>query len=117
MAAGMHGAEEMDARLRLELANGTVLEDPQGAVLDTALRNLGGRDNGFAILSRDSLFYIQTAVAPEGGFVLEYQEGSLEQHFVAEGVSLDDVIMAFRDYATEGDGWHQRFSWKKLEMK
>ena len=111
--------------MRLTLENGTVHENPDAVEIDNALRSLSWTtDNSFAILEKTDLTYMQTAQQddPSGDpqnpfYVLEYQEGSLDQHFHAVGpVSLERVIEAFVQFARGEDTWRQAFEWERMAL-
>ncbi len=77
----------------------------------------GGVDS-FAILSRDELTYLQAGGGPSEGFLLEYQEGSLDQHYRSseESLSLSTVTSAFRLYAAEDPSWRSGVTWKRDDL-
>lgn len=111
--------------MRLTLENGTVYENPAAREIESALRSLSwAMDNSFAILEKTDLAYMQTAeednpeIDPRNPFyVLEYQDGSLEQHFHAVGpVSLERLIEAFLQYARGDDGWRRDFEWERMDL-
>ncbi len=89
--------------MKLTLADGTVVENPDNGAIERALRTLDGEANNFAILGADELTYVQTEGGPDRGFVLEYQEGSPERHFRT------------RDYASSDEAWKGQFQWEKEE--
>ena len=102
--------------MQLETAEVNI-DDPSVSRIRETLHQLDGEDNHFAILSIDDMTYLQTSGSPETGFVLEYQDGSLDRHFTADGepLSLEDVTAAFADYLTRNDRWRSRFTWKREE--
>jgi hypothetical protein len=74
----------------------------------------------FAILGIDPDTYIQCAEQqePPYEFILEYQDGSLDQHFSAvDGpVTLDRVINAFIKYLRQDASWRADFQWQREEL-
>ncbi|MCA9298237.1 MAG: hypothetical protein KDA28_04175, partial [Phycisphaerales bacterium] len=99
----------------LQMEDGTHIVSPTPEVLESALRSLDGQ-NSFAILARESMSYMQTASHDDGTFALEYQEGSLDEHFETAACSLDDVIRAFQSYARDDDAWRTAFPWVRMEL-
>jgi hypothetical protein len=109
--------------MRLSLEDGTILQDPNAEQIDLSLRSLNwARDNSFAILGEDQS-YIQTAhiddpeVAEDAPYhALEYQEGSLDEHYEAtgQGLSLERIIDAFQRYARGDPSWREMFTWQKM---
>ena len=59
----------------------------------------------FAILERNELTYIQTALSVKGSFELEYQDGTLNAHYCCTSdLTLEDVTKAFQAYAKGEEG-------------
>lgn len=50
------------------------------------------------------------------GFLLEYQEGSEDEHWETYAVSIEDTIEAFLDYLHGGTAWKERFDWKRKSL-
>lgn len=104
---------------KLEVEKGASLTDPNPIAIAKALRQLTPSGNSFAIYLRggNGGTYMQTACSDDG-FVLEYQEGSIESHYEAEEdqIPLDRVIDVFRRYARGDDSWKADFNWRKLEL-
>jgi hypothetical protein len=104
--------------MRLEV-NGKLLSknlDDQAIV--QALQNLTGEGDSFAILSKTEMTYIQTTGSPAEGFVLEYQDGSLDLHFRCseEHLDLEKVIRAFTLYLRGDERWRTEFSWEQENL-
>jgi hypothetical protein len=84
------------------------------------LDDLAGRTNPYVILGGDDqLTFMQTLWTP-AGFQLEFQAGSLEEHYRAsrEDLSVLEVAAAFEAYA-RGDefGWRQAFFFRRVEVR
>ena len=47
------------------------------------------------------------------GFLLEYQEGSEEEHWETYAVSIEDTAEAFLDFLHGSTAWKERFDWKR----
>jgi hypothetical protein len=72
----------------------------------------------FAILSgNDEQVYVQTLSTPQG-FQLEYQDGSIAQHYhcTREDLSADEVIEVFRDYLGGDVFWKRRFQFECRDL-
>ena len=77
-----------------------------------------GKDaDDFVILSKNDMNYIQAALSDyEGeGFILEYQEGSLDKHFSAtdNNISKDVILSVFLAYLKGDAAWKEQFNWEK----
>ena len=123
--------------MHLEFENGMTIEDPDDALITEALATLGdavepqegstladdieqlaGKTNEYAILARDEMSYIQASGHPDRGFILEYQEGSLEERFcsVDKDLSLQQIISAFQRFARDDDSYKSDFAWARDEV-
>jgi hypothetical protein len=101
--------------LELSFESGRVIAN---ATEDDILSSIEGED--FAILSIDSDTYMQCAEQKKAPheYVLEYQDGSLGQHYQAVDVpiSIDRVIAAFIKYLRRDPTWRWDFRWEKMEL-
>jgi hypothetical protein len=62
--------------------------------------------------------FIQAAGVPDEYFVLEYQEGSLDQHFQAANPDLtpEKALAAFLEFNRGESAWKLRFTWKHVKL-
>lgn len=91
-----------------------------------AFETLGEKPNHFAILSKSGLTYLQASTdisylggskKKSSGFVLEYQDGSLDEHYQAiEPLKRDQVLQAFEWYLQRDRRWISAFVWKKIPL-
>jgi hypothetical protein len=74
----------------------------------------------YLILSKDEMTYIQTAISDyqEEGFIIEYQEGSLSNHFITvdKNIPVEKVVIAFISYLNCDDDWKTSFEWEPLVL-
>ena len=102
---------------RLELEGRPPIENPDSAAIEDALARVGTEGSTFATLSRDDVSYIQTAIALGEGFLLEYQEGSLEAHFRCPQIlPRERVVEAFQKYARGDESWRAPLAWEKQDL-
>ncbi len=102
--------------MKLDL-NGTELRQPlDEALITSSLQALNSDDDSFLILSKDEMSYIQTCKTSDGRYVLEYQEGSLEEHYECadEMLNFQKVLMAFTSYLNGADEWKTSLRWQPL---
>lgn len=52
-----------------------------------------------------------------GGFLLEYQDGSIEEHYECFPVSVEETTEAFIEYLHGGAEWKERFNWERTELE
>lgn len=102
--------------MKLELSGTEITQALDKALLETSLHSLSGDDDSFLILSKDDMSYIQTCRSSDGSFVLEYQEGSLEQHYECADDMLNHqkILLAFSSYLEGSDKWKTEFTWEPL---
>ena len=82
--------------------------------IEKSIRSLTGEGDSFAILAQAAEVYLQTSGGPSYGFVLEYRDGSSDEHYSCSNFELtaDEVIAAFQSYLA-GDGrWKTEFDWQ-----
>ena len=58
---------------------------------------------------------MQTSGSTKNGFLLEYQNGSLQEHYAASGpeLPLNLVQKAFSSYFLDSSYWKTHFKWEK----
>jgi hypothetical protein len=72
----------------------------------------------FAVLGKNSQTYVQT-LSTAAGFQLEYQEGSIAEHYhcTREDLSAAEVIEVFRDYLVGDIFWKHRFRFECRDIR
>ena len=100
--------------MHLEFESGVMIDSPEEADVS----RIEGEE--FAILSTSGHTYIQCAEMGEApwGYVLEYQDGSLEQHYEATDhpITLERVLAAFKKYLNADPTWRDDFQWQKMDL-
>lgn len=104
----------------LSLGSGQDIPNPSPAQVDVAVRSLIGGPDAFVVLSatEDGNTYIQTAGGPNEGFILEYQNGALEEHYecTTANLGLEQVVAAFRAYLLGDASWRANHTWRKMHI-
>lgn len=82
--------------------------------IEESIRSLAGDGDSFAILARADQVYIQTSGDPRNGFVLEYRDGSEEEHYSCSNFELtaEQIIRAFQSYLAGDDKWKSELEWQ-----
>ncbi len=82
--------------------------------IEQSIRSLTGEGDSFAILARGEQVYIQTSAAPSDGFLLEYRDGSENEHYSCSNFELtaDQVIRAFQSYLADDGRWKSELEWQ-----
>ena len=97
------------------VVNGVTISAPvTNGLIDESIRSLTGEGDSFAILSKADQIYMQTSGGPEYGFVLEYRNGSAEEHYSCSNFELtaDEVIWAFQSYLANDGKWQSQLEWQ-----
>jgi hypothetical protein len=103
--------------MRIEFESASPVDDPTLEDVDRSLRALTFPDNSFAILAAGPQVYIQTTMDDDGSFIVEYRDGSADDHYRASAeVAIDDVVRAFHSYLRQDDAWRSRFDWQKVNV-
>jgi len=98
--------------MKLELANGTVIENLDQQALESALDGLDHADNSHAILHSEHFIQVATTT---GGHLLEYQDATGQYGSADEQISLDRVKDIFRAYLDGDASWKAGVEWTKTE--
>ncbi|MCV6623252.1 MAG: hypothetical protein OIF51_16035 [Cellvibrionaceae bacterium] len=94
-----------------------IAEEASEDLIAEILAKLPYREDPFLILSNGDLTFMQTLWV-ESGFVLEYQEGSIDSHYVT--VSEQDeksVREALISYLHGSDEWMSRMEFERMKMR
>lgn len=82
--------------MRLSTGEGVELTNPSSDQVRDVLASLRAEDFSFAAYEREDGYFVQAAGDAEGGFRVEYHDGSTNQHYVASGFpSLEDTLALF----------------------
>jgi hypothetical protein len=103
--------------VRLEVEGTAPIDNPTPEQVEQGLRWLESAGRDYAILEQQASNYLQTASNGDGAYLLEYHEGSPDQHFRASRpLPLDDVAGAFVAYLGQDAGWRPRYEWEKIDL-
>ena len=102
----------------LEIGGSQKIPNPTPDDLHRAIHALDTEgDDAFLILIATDMTYLQTAGDPNVGFDLEYQEGSLQNHFRAVNPpTVDDLVRIFTAYAAGSSDWKTLAEWEHVEL-
>lgn len=108
-----------DGTIRMQLESGREVVDPSQEQVLEALRTMERNEESYVILERDSPSgdsYIQAAEDPAGGYLVEYQDGSLEQHVGLHAEAVQAVHDIFSWWVAETPGWRDGLPWQKVDL-
>ena len=83
------------------------------------VRELDGADDPFLILGGDDEQRYMQALETPTGFVLDFQEGSIDQHYRSkrEDLSAQEVIDAFCQYLAWDGKWRPSLEYERIELR
>lgn len=99
--------------MKLELESGAIIDPVAVADLERI------EDEEFAILSQTEFTYLQCACDGPDEYILEYQEGSVAEHFAASDApfTFAEIHAAFVKYLEGDPSWKQDFQWEWLQLE
>ncbi len=87
-------------------------EADEQTVLD-ALAQLENRTDPYVFLLRSELTYIQ-GLWSDRGYILEYQDGDVEQHLTSPKVlTLDEIQTVFLQYLAGDGAWKEQYDFEE----
>ena len=91
----------------------TRFDDPDPATIAKILAGLDGDRHVLATLGDSDLTYLQVAGGVKSGLSLEFQDGSLDQHYRSSvaHLPLDLVTEVFLRYARGDQSWREAVEW------
>ena len=103
--------------MKFERSDLQMIPNPTEQDIIDGFKGYGEDDiDDFVILSQNDMTYVQSAVSHlEGeGFILEYQDGSLNQHYVATdcNIPLETILKIFLAYLKGDSSWKTDFLWE-----
>ncbi len=104
--------------MQLIIGGNKVNEEVTNSLIERSIWGLKDETDSFAILEKDEMHYIQTSGDSENGFILEYQNGSIEEHFTCtnEPIDTNRVIKAFQSYLAQDRKWITEYTWEKENL-
>jgi hypothetical protein len=92
----------------------TRYDAPDAATIAAVLSSLDGGRHVLATLGSSDLTYLQASGSVTAGFALDYQDGSLDQHYRsrASDLPLDGVTAIFLKYAGGDISWRGDVAWE-----
>ena len=102
--------------MRIESSPLNLNAEASVAMLLQAVNDLEGKENPFLILSKNSTTYMQILWTPHG-YILEYQDGSIAEHYVAEVLlSADTACSVLIEYLQGEQGWRSAYAFRNKKI-
>ncbi|GAA4572294.1 hypothetical protein GCM10023176_34930 [Micromonospora coerulea] len=94
------------------------MPDPDARRLEWIIGQVG-KDNGHVILERADGWFAQVgygdlAGVPVGTYALEYQEGSVDQHFRCQTTDREAAVRLLQEFRVGDETWKRRHQWLPL---
>lgn len=104
--------------MKLEAEGQRAIVDPQSDQIESAVSLLSLPHRSFLILSRSQASYIQAAIVASNRLLLEYQDGSAEQHYrsARDDFSTSAVIEILEAYRRREDSWRNENEWRRIDV-
>ena len=103
------------------IANEKIMsENADTQLVAQAIESLSSEVGNYVILVNtdipdNGMTFIQTLYDEDGVYLLEYQSGSLDEHyFCGSEISLDDITRVFLLYLSNSPKWQIGLYWEKL---
>ncbi|WP_299178820.1 DUF3592 domain-containing protein [uncultured Neptuniibacter sp.] len=99
--------------MELTTENGEQINHPTIKEVRRCLSSLNDSDNQYLILAQDEMNYIQILGSCHSGWVVEYQEGSLESHKTSSDAQLNTatVLRILSAYLDGDSAWKTSVQW------
>ena len=102
--------------MKLEFDGEVISEAASAIEVLEALERLADSGGAFVLLARDTMTYMQTADNADGRYVIEYQVGSVTEHYACYDANLDTVKAAFGAYLDGDPSWQKMVTWEKQDF-
>jgi hypothetical protein len=108
------------AVLRATSESGDVIEDPSEDALLTMFQDLEAGKGTFLIVESltdaSGQTYVQAARSDDGTYVVEYRQGSADQHFQTNVADFSAAHTLVTMWAFGRPGLHERAIWGRLDL-
>jgi hypothetical protein len=108
------------AVLRATSESGDVVDDPSEDALLMMFQDLEAGQGTFLIVEslRDSSgqTFVQAARGDDGTYVVEYRQGSADQHFQTTAADFSEAHTLVTMWAFGLPGLHERAAWRRLDV-
>lgn len=78
-----------------------------------------GHNNRYVVLERADGWFVQVGYGdvrgePVGTYALEYQEGSIDQHFRSQTTDRHEAVRFLQEFRAGDENWKRRHLWRSL---
>jgi hypothetical protein len=108
------------ALLRATSESGDVVDDPSQDKLFEMFQDLEAGKGTFLIVESRSdpsgQTFVQAARSDDGTYVVEYRQGSADQHFQASAPDFSEAHALVTMWALGIPGLHERATWRRVDV-
>ena len=92
-------------------------EEATDKLIESIITNIKNEQGAFAVMGNSQMEYIQ-ALATEHGFIVQYQHGSLDEHYEFDTyLSRPQTINLFQAYLTQAHNWQNGLPSSKVNVR
>jgi hypothetical protein len=104
--------------IKLTLSGKLISDLPDENIIRQTLESLDIQGGDFAILSRTEMTFIQARYGDGENFIMEYQDGSLTEHYdcISADLDLTKVVEAFTMFLNANERLMTEFSWELMDL-
>src|SRR5262249_3334595 len=104
--------------LHLDIKGEQEICNPTAQQIKAAIESITLDGERFIILDKEpsGMTYMQALLEDDSSWTLEFQDGSLEEHFQAASLSREKVTDMFLAFAGGNDIWRSSVKWEHIEM-
>ncbi len=102
--------------MTLDICGRKEVVSPTAEFLRDAVMNLDVSGDAYLILNAPDGKFMQCTGDHRVGFHLEYQDGSVDEHYQAaqDRLEAETIILKLSQYAKGNSGWKDGIDWKKI---
>lgn len=107
-------------RFRLEIQGEGEILNPTPQQIKQAIDSMSASDDDpFLILETgaDGMTYLQAMLEENSLWTVEFQDGSLQQHFQASDVSREKTTDMFLAFAGGDEAWRTSVEWRQIDIE
>lgn len=114
----MTGFDESGSTFRLIIRNLPIAGEPLPGDFKWRLQMQTDETDTFVLLHSPGHF-MQCSGTADGGFRVEYREGTADRHFISadKAIALDATADLFASYLNQDDGWRRMIQWEPAGNK
>jgi len=104
--------------LHLDVKGEQEIFDPTPQQIKAAIESITLEGERFIILDKEpsGMTHMQALLEDDSSWTLEFQDGSLEEHFQAAGLSRERVTEMFLAFTGGNEIWRSSVKWERIAI-